>query len=225
MSVQQVVDKGTVVKTSRKPNFNLSDLPELLGGWELVAGVDEVGRGALFGPVVAAAVILPKSAFAELSAAGVRDSKQLSSYRRGKLAAQIQAIALDWKIGYASNKEIDQINIFHASLLAMKRAVIKLNVEPELCLVDGKWQLPDLPIPQQNLVKGDEKSLVIAAASIVAKVWRDDLITRLAAKYPAYNLAGNKGYGTAHHLLALQQHGPSRFHRRSFSPCRVDIKL
>lgn len=217
----EVQNAPAVVKRIRKPNFNLGDLPELAGDWELVAGVDEVGRGALFGPVVAAAVILPKSAFEELAAAGVRDSKQLSSYRRSKLAEHIQAIALDWKIGYADNQEIDQINIFQASLLAMKRAVTKLKVQPQMCLVDGKWSLPELSVPQQNLVKGDERSLVIAAASIVAKVWRDDLIMRFAIKYPAYHLAANKGYGTAQHLLALQQYGPSRLHRMSFSPCRV----
>ena len=217
----EVQNAPAVVKRIRKPNFNLADLPELAGDWEQVAGVDEVGRGALFGPVVAAAVILPKSAFEELAAAGVRDSKQLSSYRRSKLAEQIQAIALDWKIGYANNKEIDQINILQASLLAMKRAVTKLKVQPQMCLVDGKWSLPELSIPQQSLMKGDERSLVIAAASIVAKVWRDDLIMRFATKYPAYHLAANKGYGTAQHLLALQQYGPSHLHRMSFSPCRV----
>lgn len=217
----EVQNAPAVVKRIRKPNFNLADLPELAGDWELVAGVDEVGRGALFGPVVAAAVILPKSAFEELAAAGVRDSKQLSSYRRSKLAEHIQAIALDWKIGYADNKEIDQVNILQASLLAMKRAVTKLKVQPQMCLVDGKWSLPELSVPQQNLVKGDERSLVIAAASIVAKVWRDDLVMRFATKYPAYHLAANKGYGTAQHLLALQQYGPSRLHRMSFSPCRV----
>ncbi|AFZ30056.1 RNase HII [Gloeocapsa sp. PCC 7428] len=186
-----------------------------------LAGVDEAGRGALFGPVVAAAVILPPAALPELAASQVRDSKQLSSYRRQQLAAKICTLAVDWRVGFASTAEIDNINILQASLLAMKRAVTKLKVQPELCLVDGNQAIKDLPIPQQTLVKGDERSLVIAAASIIAKVWRDDLIVRLAAKYPMYDLVANKGYGTARHLQALQQYGSSRLHRLSFRPCQM----
>lgn len=188
----------------------------------LVAGIDEVGRGALFGPVVAAAVILPPSALKELTLAQIRDSKQLSGDRRLKLADKICTVAQDWKIGFASTAEIDRFNILQASLLAMKRAVLKLKVQPELCLVDGNQRLKDLPMLQHTLVKGDERSLVIASASIVAKVWRDALITRLAAKYPMYDLVANKGYGTKRHLHALQQYGPSRLHRMSFRPCQVE---
>ncbi|PIG93464.1 ribonuclease HII [Gloeocapsopsis sp. IPPAS B-1203] len=187
----------------------------------LLAGVDEAGRGALFGPVVAAAVILPPAALPELVACQVRDSKQLSSYRRQQLAEKICLLAVDWRVGFASTAEIDSINILQASLLAMKRAVTKLKVTPELCLVDGNQPIKNLALPQQTLVKGDERSLVIAAASIVAKVWRDDLILRLAAKYPLYDLVSNKGYGTARHLQALQHYGPSRLHRLSFRPCQV----
>ena len=190
----------------------------------LVAGVDEVGRGALFGPVVAAAVILPPSAWPELVASQIRDSKQLSSYRRLKLAEKIWAVALDWKIGFASTAEIDRINILQASLLAMKRAVLKLKVQPALCLVDGNQPLKNLPVPQQTLVRGDEQSLVIASASIVAKVWRDALIVRLASKYPAYDLIANKGYGTERHRQALQQYGPSPLHRLSFRPCQIVVR-
>jgi ribonuclease HII len=119
--------------------------------------------------------------------------------------------------------EIDQINILQASLLAMKRAVLKLKVKPQLCLVDGNHAIKDLIYPQQTLIKGDEKSLAIACASIVAKVWRDDLINRLAKKYPLYGLEANKGYGTAHHLQALQQYGASPLHRMSFRPCQVEV--
>lgn len=187
----------------------------------LIAGVDEVGRGALFGPVVAAAVILPPKAVPDLVASQIRDSKKLSSYRRLELAEKISAVALDWKIGFASTAEIDQINILQASLKAMKRAVLKLKVQPELCLVDGNQLIKDLPIPQQTLVKGDERSLSIACASIVAKVWRDALIIRLAAKYPMYDLISNKGYGSRRHLQALQEYGSSRLHRMSFRGCRV----
>ncbi|MCL1468441.1 ribonuclease HII [Argonema galeatum] len=186
----------------------------------IVAGVDEVGRGCLFGPVVAAAVILPDAALGELAAAGIKDSKQLTSLGRQRFASRIRAMALDYQIGMASAREIDRLNIFQASLLAMKRAVIRLSVQPTLCLVDGKWPIPDLPMPQQSIVKGDEQLVAIAAASILAKVWRDELILRLAAKYPEYGLDANKGYGTARHIQALQEHGPSRWHRRSFRPCR-----
>ena len=189
----------------------------------VVAGVDEVGRGALFGPVVAAAVILPTSALSELVEAKIKDSKQLSAYRREELAKKISNCALAWGVDSASSAEIDQINILQASLLAMKRAILKLKVKPQLCLVDGNHAIKDLSFPQQTLVKGDEKSIVIASASIVAKVWRDDLIIQLAKKYPMYDLAANKGYGTARHLQALKEYGASPLHRRSFRPCQVEV--
>lgn len=187
----------------------------------LVAGVDEVGRGALFGPVVAAVVVLSPSAIAELVAEQIKDSKQLSSARRLKLAEKICAVALDWRIGYASTAEIDEINILQASLLAMKRAVLKLKVQPTICLVDGNQPIKDLFIPQETMIKGDERSPLIAAASIVAKVWRDALIVRLAAKYPMYDLVANKGYGTERHRQAVQIYGPSPLHRKSFRPCQI----
>lgn len=223
--VEEKQDTTGVVEEKPKWELNLCELPDLSDSQRLVAGVDEVGRGALFGPVVAAAVILPASALPQLALAGVKDSKQLSALRRLRLAQDIQGLALDWRIGYATSVEIDQINILQASLLAMKRAVLKLKVQPDICLVDGKQSLPNLPIPQQTMVKGDERSLQIAAASVVAKVWRDELVTRFAAKYPNYDLVANKGYGTQRHRLALQQHGPSRLHRMSFSPCRVGLKV
>ncbi len=194
-----------------------------IGSSLVVSGVDEVGRGALFGPVVAAAVILPISALSELVEAKISDSKQLSAYSREELAKKIWAIALAWEVGFASVAEIDQINILQASLLAMKRAVLKLKVKPQLCLVDGNQSIKDLGYPQQTLVKGDEKSIIIASASIVAKVWRDDLITRLALKYPMYDLVANKGYGTTRHLQALKEYGASPLHRMSFRPCQVEV--
>lgn len=209
----------------KKWQFQVCNLPELSCHSELVAGVDEVGRGALFGPVVAAAVIIPRSAFEELAQAGVRDSKKLTAFRREKLAEHIAAVALDCQIGWAEVQEIDEINILQASLLAMKRAIACLKVRPSLCLIDGRQPIPELSVPQQNLIKGDERSLVIAAASIVAKVWRDRLILQLATEYPLYNLEKNKGYPTASHRLALLQHGPSPLHRRSFSPCQVKRSL
>ncbi|NMG05730.1 ribonuclease HII [Brasilonema sp. UFV-L1] len=189
----------------------------------LIAGVDEVGRGALFGPVVAAAVILPDSALPELIAAEIKDSKKLSSSRRVQLAQQICGLAIDWKIGFASTAEIDQMNILQATMLAMKRAVLKLKVQPGLCLIDGNQSVKDLPVSQQTIVKGDERSVAIASASIVAKVWRDDLILRLASKYCMYDLEHNKGYGSQRHLMALQQYGPSPLHRTSFRPCQMTV--
>lgn len=186
-----------------------------------VAGVDEVGRGALFGPVVAAAAIVPPEAATQLISAGVKDSKKLTQNDRTRLAELILTVASDCKIGIASVREIDRLNILQASLLAMKRAILKLKVQPELCLIDGNKRIPNLSLPQKTIVKGDNLSLAIASASIVAKVWRDKLIVRLAAKYPHYDLANNKGYGTAKHREALNRYGVSPQHRRSFSPCQL----
>ena len=209
-----------MLKSETLLTFDYSLLSELIDLESLIAGVDEVGRGALFGPVVAAVVIFPLSALSQLEAIGVRDSKQLSAKRRSELAQQIQAIARDYQVSYATVQEIDQINILQASLLAMKRAVLKLTVQPKICLVDGKYTIPELLIAQKALVKGDQRSLIIAAASIVAKVWRDELIVRFAQNYQNYDLAANKGYGTKRHKLALQQYGPSPQHRKSFRPCK-----
>jgi ribonuclease HII len=191
----------------------------------LIAGVDEVGRGALFGPVVAAAVILPQQSLQELVAAEIKDSKKLSASRRVQLAQQICTLAVDWKIGFASTAEIDRMNISQATLLAMKRAVLKLKVQPALCLIDGNQLVKDLPLPQHAIVKGDERSLSIASASIVAKVWRDDLLCRLASIYSVYDLERNKGYGSKRHLLALQEYGSSRLHRKSFRPCQLGCRV
>lgn len=204
--------------------------PDEIGGWVLVpdqrgvAGVDEVGRGALFGPVVAAAVLLPPPALSPLAAAGVTDSKRLSARRRQQLVPTIQALAVDCQIGVASVAEIDRHNILQAALLAMRRAVQKLSPPPALCLVDGNQPIPHLGLPQQTVVKGDQRVLAIACASIIAKVWRDDLMTRLAAVYPGYDLATNKGYGSPSHQAALQTLGCTPLHRRSFRPCQINTE-
>jgi ribonuclease HII len=205
-------------------------LPNFLMTYELdcaenfIAGVDEVGRGALFGVVVAAAVILPKPRLLELRDLGVKDSKKLSATRREQLVIQIEEIAIATHIGVASVAEIDELNILQASLLAMKRSIIGLTITPELCLIDGNKQVPNLELPQQTLIKGEDKSISIAAASILAKVWRDRLMTDLATLYPHYDLAQNKGYGTAKHLAAIEQHGICIEHRRSFSPVRMAME-
>jgi ribonuclease HII len=186
----------------------------------LIAGVDEVGRGALFGPVVAAVVVTAPSFFPQLLELGVKDSKQLSPQKRQQLSQQLQADFV-CRIGYATVIEIDRLNIFHASLLAMARAIQKLPVSPYLCLIDGKHTIKDLSIPQEAVIKGDQRSPTIAAASIVAKVWRDDLITRWEQRYPDYALPRHKGYATAQHLQAIRIHGITPQHRRSFSPCQL----
>ncbi len=183
----------------------------------LIAGVDEVGRGALFGVVVAGAVILPKTAIADCQEWGVKDSKKLSARRREQLVDKIQAVAIAYHIGIATVAEIDRLNILQASLLAMHRAIAGLNVMPELCLVDGNRPIPNLDLPQQTLVKGEDRATSIAAASILAKVWRDRLITDFAITYPEYDLTNNKGYGTAKHLTSIAKYGLSAEHRRSFA--------
>jgi ribonuclease HII len=188
---------------------------------DLIAGVDEVGRGALFGVVVTAAVILPKSALLECQQWGIKDSKKLSARRRELLVPQIQSIAIDYNIGIATVAEIDKLNILQATLVAMHRAITGLEVTPELCLIDGNKPVPNLDIPQQTLVKGEDRSISIAAASILAKVWRDRLMIELDDIYPQYHLANNKGYGTAQHLMAINNHGITPEHRQSFSPCRA----
>jgi ribonuclease HII len=198
--------------------INLSEL-ELPS--QRVAGVDEVGRGALFGPVIAAAVILSPAALTLLQNLGVTDSKQLSAKQRQQLAQQIRTVADACCIGLASAAEIDRLNILQASLLAMRRAVLRLQPQPQLCLIDGNQLIPNLEIAQQAIVQGDQKSTPIAAASIVAKVWRDQLLVQLEARYPGYGLKANKGYGTAKHKQAIQQLGLTRYHRRSFSPCQL----
>ncbi len=188
----------------------------------IIAGVDEVGRGALFGPVVAAAAILPAAVQPTLVQAGVTDSKALSPLRREELYDQILALSV-CAVGMASVQEIERLNILQASLLAMRRAVWRLKLKPTHCLVDGNQLIPKLGIAQKTLIKGDRRSLAIAAASIVAKVWRDRLIIRLAEKYPDYDLASNKGYGTPKHQAGLRELGPTRYHRLSFRTCREAV--
>ncbi|MGB3293362.1 MAG: ribonuclease HII [Phormidesmis sp.] len=185
-----------------------------------VAGVDEVGRGALFGPVVAAAVVLPTEAIAPLTAAGVTDSKKLTPTKRQQLDLQIRQLA-HCAVGLASAREIDRINILQASLLAMRRAVGQLSPQPQLCLVDGNQCIPHLPMAQQTVVKGDQHVLAIAAASIVAKVWRDTLIVRLDHRYPGYDLASNKGYGSTKHRAGIARLGICSQHRKSFRSCQL----
>lgn len=182
---------------------------------KLSAGVDEVGRGPLAGKVVAAAVILPENH----NIVGLADSKKLSEKKRDKLFDEIKMHAISWNIASASVEEIDEINILHASLLAMKRAVENLSVQPEYVLVDGN-RLPQWNYASEAVVKGDSKVESISAASILAKVTRDREMVMLDAKYPGYGFSGHKGYPTKLHLDALNRLGPCEIHRRSFGPVR-----
>ncbi|HNU12483.1 MAG TPA: ribonuclease HII [Rubrivivax sp.] len=187
------------------------DLP--WSGAGLVAGVDEVGRGPLVGPVVAAAVILDD----ERPIGGLRDSKALSARRREALHDEIRAYALCVAIGEASAEEVDALNILQATMLAMQRAVQRLRLPPRCVLVDGN-RLPPLPMLAQAIVKGDATVPCIAAASIVAKVHRDRWCAELHGRWPGYGFDAHKGYPTPAHLQALREHGPCPEHRRSFAP-------
>ena len=176
--------------------------------------MDEVGRGCLFGPVVAAAVILPPNH----GIRGLNDSKLLDAQERERLDVRIRACAIAWAIGRGEVNEIDQINILQASRLAMRRAVEALTTRPQLLLVDAVTV--ETAIPQKALIKGDARSHSIAAASIVAKVFRDDLMQTWDAEFPEYGLGRNKGYGTPEHKAALERWGPTALHRRTFAPVR-----
>jgi ribonuclease HII len=190
------------------------------GGLRVIAGIDEVGRGCLAGPVVAAAVILPvKSAIAR-RLSGVRDSKMLSPARRVMLAEAIRAHAIAWAIGCAGVEEITERNIVGATRLAMRRAIALLDPAPQALLLDA-IALPQIPLPQTSLIKGDQRSLSIASASILAKVARDALMADLDRQHPGYGFAQHKGYGTPEHLAALATRGPCPIHRVTFAPVRV----
>ncbi|EPL6456065.1 MULTISPECIES: ribonuclease HII [Providencia] len=181
----------------------------------LIAGVDEVGRGPLVGAVVTAAVILdPNNPIA-----GLADSKKLSEKKREKLFDEIKEKALCWCIGRAEPEEIDKINILHATMLAMQRAVAGLSIVPEFVLIDGN-RCPELPMPSQAVVKGDSLVQEISAASILAKVVRDREMVELDKAFPEYGFAKHKGYPTAYHLEKLAQYGATEFHRKSFAPVR-----
>ncbi len=186
----------------------------------LVCGVDEAGRGPLAGPVVAAAVILDPAR----PIAGLNDSKKLSAKKRMALAGLIRERALAWSVAEASVEEIDQLNILHASMLAMQRAVAALQVTPERALIDGN-RCPSLAMPAEAVVQGDAKVAAIAAASILAKTVRDEGMLVLHAQYPHYGFDRHMGYPTAAHCAALAAHGVSPVHRRSFAPVARQLSL
>lgn len=180
-------------------------------GFHVICGVDEVGRGPLAGPVCAAAVILPD----HLEIPGLTDSKKLTDKKRRELFPIIQEKAIAYGIGLASHEEIDEINILQATFLAMKRAIAKLDQKPDLALIDGN-RTTDFGIPAKSVVKGDSLSANIAAASVLAKVTRDNIMVELAEKYPQYGFEVHKGYGTKAHYTAIDAHGRCEIHRISF---------
>jgi ribonuclease HII len=180
-------------------------------GYKRIAGLDEAGRGPLAGPVVAAAVVLPQGYLLP----GLRDSKKLSASRRESLMDEINRSALAVGIGVIDQNIIDTVNILQATLLAMQKAFESLSIQPDLLLIDA-LNLPSIPVAQQSIIHGDDRSLSIAAASVIAKVTRDRLMMEYDTLYPQYNFKAHKGYGTKEHLEALSVHGPCEIHRRSF---------
>jgi ribonuclease HII len=184
-------------------------------GVQRIAGIDEAGRGALAGPVAAGVVVLPERDGLIAQLRGVRDSKQMTPGQRAKWADELRLIALTWGVGLASAQEIDEFGIVPATRLAAQRALRQLTFRPQHLLLDF-LQLPEVTLPQTPLVKGDERSLSIAAASILAKTFRDGLLCEYNRQYPGYGFAVHKGYGTAAHRLAMQRLGLTPIHRRSF---------
>jgi len=213
-TVQRIVT--TTIRTRAKAAQKALLFPDPVG---LVAGVDEAGRGPLAGPVVAAAVILDD----QRRVNGLNDSKVLTALQRERLYDKIREKALCCSVGLASVQEIDELNIFHATMLAMKRAVEGLRLRPVKVLVDGN-RLPPLEILSEAIVDGDAKIKAISAASIIAKVTRDRMLVELHALFPQYGFASHKGYGTPEHLQALRTHGPCVHHRRHFAPVAAQFE-
>ncbi len=203
----------------RKPTLLEFEEIALRRGYCRVAGIDEAGRGALAGPVVAAAVVLPPG----LAIPGVNDSKMLTPARRDELFIVIMECALAVGIGYGGHLLIDRINILQATLEAMKGAVQKLSPPPGFLLIDGISKVP-LPIPQQTIKKGDSASLSIAASSIIAKVTRDRLMTDYEDQFPGYGFSAHKGYGCASHMAAIARIGPCEIHRKTFRGVKEHVK-
>jgi ribonuclease HII len=194
---------------------------ELWGrGFDHIAGVDEAGIGPLAGPVVAGAVVLPR----DYKLRELDDSKKLDESLREQLAGQIKIDAISWAVGIAAVEEIDRLNVYHAGLLAMRRAVENLTVSPCFLLVDAR-AIPECATPQRGIIRGDQLSATIAAASIIAKTTRDSLMIEIDRKFPGYGFASHKGYSTPEHFEALSQLGASPVHRRSFRPVRQALGL
>lgn len=184
-------------------------------GYELIGGVDEVGRGPLAGPVVAAAVILPRDA----KIPGINDSKKLSFQQRERLCKTISNLIIDWGIGIVDEQMVDEINILQATYLAMEKAIKSLKSKPHFLLIDG-FKIPQVDIPQKPIIKGDQLSISIQVASILAKVIRDRIMVEYDNEFPQYGFAKHKGYGTSLHIDSIKKYGICKIHRRSFEPIK-----
>jgi len=209
--VQTAMKKLEALEKEKERIWNLQSYEREYSRFQYICGIDEVGRGPLAGPVVAGAVILPKNC----DILYINDSKQLSEKKREELYEIIMEKAVAWGIGYASPERIDEINILQATYEAMRQAIANMPVQPDLLLNDAV-NIPGVNIRQIPIIKGDAKSLSIGAASIIAKVTRDRLMTDYAKIYPEYDFEGNKGYGSAGHIEALKKYGPTPIHRESF---------
>ncbi len=199
------------MKTKAEKDWLIYEKEAQNSGYNIVCGVDEAGRGPLAGPVFAAAVILPQGLVIE----GIDASKKLGEKKREALYIKLKSLALAFNVAFATEKEIDEVNILNATFLAMKRAVEGLSLRPDLVLIDGNRE-PALDLPTKTIVKGDSLSVSIAAASILAKVERDRLMKKLSEKYPSYGFEKHKGYGTKLHLEAIKRYGSAEIHRKSF---------
>lgn len=209
-----VISAGKRIEALEKEKQRIWELQKYereYGMYQYICGIDEVGRGPLAGPVVAGAVILPKNC----EILYINDSKQLSEKKREELYDIIREKAVAWSVGYASPERIDEINILQATYEAMRQAIANLDVAPDLLLNDAV-NIPQVNIRQVPIIKGDAKSVSIGAASIIAKVTRDRLMSDYATVFPEYDFAGNKGYGSAAHIEALKKYGPTPIHRKSF---------
>jgi ribonuclease HII len=202
------------------PNLDFEQ-PLWDSGLKYLAGIDEAGRGALAGPVAAGVVILPNRPDLQDQLSGVRDSKQMTAHARQEWTDVIEGVALSCQVAFASPNEVDELGIIAATRLAVMRALEKLPHSPQHLLIDH-ISVPESGLPQTSLVKGDCRSLTIAAASVVAKVTRDRLMEEMGARYPGYCFEKNKGYGTAAHRSAIQTNGPCEIHRFTFAPIRQD---
>ena len=208
---ERELKKAAKLEAEKQRIEAMREYEEMYDTFSYICGIDEVGRGPLAGPVVAAAVILPK----DVDIYYLNDSKQLSARKREQLYDEIMGKAVAVGIGFADEECIDEINILQADYVAMRMALSKLSVTPDYLLNDAVI-IPEVTIPQESIIKGDAKSVSIAAASIVAKVTRDRFMVDMDSVYPGYDFAGNKGYGSAKHIEALKTLGPCKIHRRTF---------